>query len=190
MKVHERNGHGNGRTVSNGLNGEAAHPTGRDAGGRFARGCAPGPGNPFNRKLAAMREQLVELVGTPGLERLVNALLRNAEKGDLASAKVLLTYVVGKPVAAVHPDNLDADELARVQQGAGVAALLDVATVNPAAGVALTRQLQRVALMLAVSSPAGQLVGPDTWEKVFAELNDRELSEWFAEQRADREEMP
>jgi hypothetical protein len=180
MRVQERNGHAGNGTVSNRLNGEAAPPAGRDAGGRFAKGCAPGPGNPFNRKLAAMREQLVELVGTPGLERLVNALLRNAEQGDLASAKVLLGYVVGQPLKGCHPDALDTDEATRAQAAVPVASLLRVDAVSPAVAAVLARVVQRAALHLAASaSRAGPLLGTEGWEKVFGDLGDPELVEWW-----------
>ncbi len=42
--------------------------------------------------------------------RVVRKLLEKAEAGDTSAAKILLSYVVGKPLAAPHPDSIDRDE--------------------------------------------------------------------------------
>jgi hypothetical protein len=184
MSVNRCNGHARNGTVSDVLNGDGGRTPGpdHDSRGKFARGNKLGSGNPFNRKLAAMREQLVDLVGTPGLERLVNALLKNAEAGDLASAKVLLGYVVGQPLKGCHPDALDVDEATRAQAAVPLAPLLRVDAVSPAVAAVLARVVQRAALHLAASaSRAGPLLGTGGWEKVFEELNDPELTSWWQE---------
>jgi hypothetical protein len=172
----------NGRgkpAVSGGVNGQEGRDTRT---GQFVAGNKIGAGNPFNRRLAELRTQLVEAVGSDGMGRLARALLKHAEAGDLASAKLLLAYTVGKPVASVHPDDLAVDELARAQQGARAADCLNVGTVSPAVAMTLVRLMQRLALQLTVSSPAGQLVGLSVWDKVFADLNDPNLLEWWREQ--------
>jgi hypothetical protein len=175
-RLHERNGHTRPRTVKHRCNGEAGHDP---ATGRFTPGNQAACGNPFNRKMAAMREELVALVGTPGLSRLVKALLRNAEKGDLASAKVLLAYVVGKPVATVHPDDLDVDEFARASAGARAADALDFGTLPWGFATAAARGMQAAAIRLLISQNPG--LGWATWRRVVESVNDPELTEWYNE---------
>ena len=86
---------------------------GRDAGGRFATGNVGGPGNPFTRQTARLRQLLVEAVSDQDLKDVIAMLVRKAKEGDVAAAKVLLSYVVGKPAEMAHPDRLDHDEFER-----------------------------------------------------------------------------
>jgi hypothetical protein len=100
-------------------NGKAARPfpngdNGRDArSGRFVKGNPGGPGNPTFRKLAAARRALIEAVTHHDLKALAAALLKQALGGDHEAARILLSYVVGKPVNAVDPDGADEDEWRR-----------------------------------------------------------------------------
>lgn len=81
----------------------------RDAAGRFQPGCKAGPGNPFGRRVAALRKALLDSVSEADMARLGRKLLAQAEGGDVAAAKVLLGYVVGKPAAAVDPDRVEVE---------------------------------------------------------------------------------
>jgi hypothetical protein len=83
---------------------------GRDAHGRFARGNAGGPGNPFARQVAALRSALLASVTGQDLEDVARALVRQAKEGNVAAAKLLLSYALGRPVPAVDPDTLDLHE--------------------------------------------------------------------------------
>ena len=106
----------------NGRNGRAPAPPapapadareGRDAKGRFVRGWRGGPGapaNPFNRRVAELRRALVEALGEGGVARLVEALLRRVEKGDLAAAELLLSHSLGAAPTVCHPDLVDDNE--------------------------------------------------------------------------------
>ncbi len=85
-------------------------PDGRDAGGRFACGNRGGPGNPFARQVAALRAGLLARVTPEDLGDVAEELLRRAKDGDVAAAKLLLSYALGKPAAAVDPDTLDLHE--------------------------------------------------------------------------------
>jgi hypothetical protein len=189
MKTHQSNGHRNGRTVSTAANGGPGTPPpaeGRDPGtGRFTAGnkAAVGSGNPHARAQGRLRAELLAAVGTGGIRRIAAALIKNLERGDLDSGRVLLKYIIGGPLPTVDPDRLDADELGKAQAGARVADVLQLDTVSPAVATIMTRLMQRLALQLAQASPAGQLVGLDGWDKVFVELNNPELSEWWAELR-------
>ncbi len=83
---------------------------GRDPHGRFSEGNAGGPGNPFARRVAALRSALVASVTEQDLEEVAAELLRQAKEGNLAAARLLLSYAVGKPAPAVDPDTLDQQE--------------------------------------------------------------------------------
>ncbi len=78
--------------------------------GRFAEGNAGGPGNPFARQVAALRAGLLARLTPQDLGDVADALLRQARDGNVAAAKLLLSYAVGKPAAAVDPDTLDLHE--------------------------------------------------------------------------------
>jgi hypothetical protein len=87
-------------------------------GGRFAKGNAGGPGNPFARKTAALRAYLIEHVTERDLQDILDILLLNAKGGHLPSIKLLFAYVLGKPKPVVEPDLLDLQEMLMLQQAA------------------------------------------------------------------------
>jgi hypothetical protein len=82
----------------------------QDAKGRFVRGNAGGPGNPFGRQVAELRKVLLDVVTPDKLRNLVVALIERATGGDNAAAKLVLLYSLGKPAVAVEPDRVDVDE--------------------------------------------------------------------------------
>jgi hypothetical protein len=176
--------HRNGRpavsTASDGA-GPGATAGGRGADGKFAKGTHIAVGNAHARHMAALRAELLEAVGTGGIRRIAAALIRNLEKGDLDSGKVLLRYCVGPPLKGCDPDDCDVDEAERAQAAVPLASLLRVDSVSPAVALTLAKVVQKLALQMAVASPAGQLVGTAGWDRIFEELNDTELSEWWRE---------
>src|SRR5438094_521439 len=87
----------------------AAQP-GREKNGQFTRGNKGGPGNPFNRRVAALRQLLLERVSDDALAAVVDKLVQMAQEGDVAAARLVLSYTVGKPTEAVDPDRLDVEE--------------------------------------------------------------------------------
>jgi hypothetical protein len=89
---------------------------GRGPHGRFAPGNKFSRGNPFYRRQAALRQALLEAVTADDLQRLARQLLEQALAGDVAAARTLLLYVVGKPTAAVNPDEADLDEFRLVRE--------------------------------------------------------------------------
>src|SRR5947209_18915993 len=70
--------------------------SGRDAQGRFRTGNRGGPGNPFARRVAALRQALYRAVDEKDLETITEALMEKAKAGDVAAAKLVLSYVIGK----------------------------------------------------------------------------------------------
>src|SRR5439155_23196516 len=78
--------------------------------GRFTNGCKPGPGNPFNRRVAALRQSLLDRVSNDDLGAIVDKLVEKAKEGDLGAARLVLSYTVGKPGAVADPDRVDVEE--------------------------------------------------------------------------------
>jgi hypothetical protein len=90
---------------------ETPRPKDRDEHGRFVKGNSGGPGNPFARRTAALRQAFSEAVSEDDLKTLAKRLLVQAHSGDVAAAKLVLAYAIGKPVDPVNPDTLDIEEL-------------------------------------------------------------------------------
>src|SRR6266851_1914205 len=84
---------------------------GRDARGRFVPGNPGGPGNPYARRVAELRQVMLECVTTKEMEIIVGELMVQAKCGNLAAIKLLFQYIIGKPPAAVDPDTLDVQEV-------------------------------------------------------------------------------
>ena len=91
---------------------------GRDAKGRFAKGNKGGPGNPFARKIAMLRQTLVNFVTEEDMKHIAFVLKMKAESGDIQAMKLLFQYVIGKPTDVVDPDRLDVDEWHNLQDNA------------------------------------------------------------------------
>src|SRR5688572_23113644 len=90
--------------------------TGRDVHGRFTKANPGGPGNPFARKVAALRQALLDSVSEQDLKDMAEVLKGQARQGDKAAIKLILQYCVGKPAPPSDPDRMDADEWHRLQQ--------------------------------------------------------------------------
>jgi hypothetical protein len=95
---------------------QAAPKPQRDGKGRFVRNNDGGPGNPFGRRIAELRRVLLRSATEENVERLANMLMEKAFAGDLAAAKLLLLYWIGKPKEAAEPDRVDVEEWELAQQ--------------------------------------------------------------------------
>jgi integrase len=60
---------------------------GRDGNGRFAKGWRSGSGNPYARRVAALRQTVLDAVGAEGVTEIVGGLVAAAKSGDVAVAK-------------------------------------------------------------------------------------------------------
>jgi hypothetical protein len=89
----------------------AANPE-RDAGGRFTSGNRGGPGNPFARQVAALRQAILDRLTPQDIQDIVDSLKKLAREGSFQAAKLLLAYAIGKPQPAPEPepDPMDAAE--------------------------------------------------------------------------------
>ena len=85
----------------------ASPQSGRAANGRFAKGNPGGPGNPFARQVAAMRQAFFVAVTTEDIAVIARAMIDKAKEGDVAAARIVLQYTLGRPAATVDPDRLD-----------------------------------------------------------------------------------
>jgi hypothetical protein len=96
----------------------AAQPSGagagRDTKGKFVAGNCGGPGNPFARKCAELRSAMMEAVTPQDMKDIIYAIVFKARCGDLAAAKILLPYVLGKAAPAVNPDTIDIEEFQQI----------------------------------------------------------------------------
>src|SRR5213076_864021 len=84
---------------------------GHEPNGRFARGNPGGPGNPFARQVAKLRQVILNRLTEEDLLAITEALLAKAKEGSVGAAKLLLAYGIGKPASAPDPDRLDGQEL-------------------------------------------------------------------------------
>jgi hypothetical protein len=89
----------------------AQQQSGRNADGKFAAGNHVGKGNPFARQCAASRKALVNAVTPQDIAEIAAKLLEKAKAGDAAAARVLFSYTLGKPAAAIDPDTINQQEL-------------------------------------------------------------------------------
>lgn len=71
---------------------------GRGPGGRFAPGNRAARGNPHARQVARLRSTLLKAVTPQQLKSVVQALIREAEAGNVPAIKELFERTLGKPV--------------------------------------------------------------------------------------------
>ena len=90
--------------------------TGRDAKGRFTAGNPGGPGNPFARQIAQLRSSLIRNFSQTDMDLIAQTLKIKAVSGDLAAAKLVFLYVLGKPADVVNPDTIDIEEYRQIYQ--------------------------------------------------------------------------
>jgi hypothetical protein len=66
--------------------------------------------------VARLRQTLLDTVTPEDLQAIVARLIEAARQGDIAAARLVLAYTVGKPTSAVDPDTLDVQEWQHWQQ--------------------------------------------------------------------------
>jgi len=92
--------------------------SGRNENGQFAKGNPGGPGNPFARQTARMLWVFRNATSEEDLQIIAAKIRELAKEGDMAAAKLVLTYCIGKPREAPNPDELDRDEWRLFEQNA------------------------------------------------------------------------
>ncbi len=91
---------------------------GRDHRGRFAPGNKGGPGNPYARRTALLRQAMLDAVTPEDIQAIVRQLIQKAREGDVAAARLVLAYAIGKPDKATDPDAVEVHEFHLWQQSA------------------------------------------------------------------------
>ena len=77
---------------------------GRNASGRFAKGNAGGPGNPYGRKVAKLRSAMLQAVTQADMKAIVKKLVDEAKGGNVRAAKEVIDRCLGKPI---EPDLIE-----------------------------------------------------------------------------------
>lgn len=72
----------------------------RDASGRFARGNAGGPGNPYAKQVGALRSAMIGAVTPDDLAAVMAKLVTLAKAGSVPAIREVLDRTLGKPVQA------------------------------------------------------------------------------------------
>jgi len=130
--------------------------------GRFVRGNQAACGNAFARQVAERRKAILAAVSAEDIGRVAKKLCEMAVGGDVPAAKVLLTFVCGKPQPAPDVDRLDLDELAILLESPDVEQTCRRGQVTPALAV-------REILRGLVSTPQALL---EALEEKFQELRE------------------
>jgi hypothetical protein len=97
---------------------DKAAPNGRGAGGQFTKGNTGGPGNPHARACAKMLEVFRNAISQDEMLQICRMLYVKVVGGDVSAAKIILSYKIGKPLPAPHPDAIDRDEWDHYQNDA------------------------------------------------------------------------
>ena len=89
---------------------ESAPKRDRETNGQFAAGNRGGPGNPFARQVAELRQEILDRLTGEKAGAIADTLIARAEGGDVAAARLLFQYALGKPAKAIEPDRVEVDE--------------------------------------------------------------------------------
>jgi hypothetical protein len=94
--------------------------------GKFAPGNKCGRGNPFARKMGAMRSAFLAAITPEDVQMVARRLLAQALAGNETAAALFLSYALGKPTRGVDVDRLDLDEWKLLAERPGFQDVLDV----------------------------------------------------------------
>jgi hypothetical protein len=111
--------------------------------GTFRNGNRGGPGNPYARRVAKLRQAVMEECGEEDLREITREMINLAKRGDKVAAKLIYQYTLGKPDKQVDPDRVDADEL-DVLKGVAVPAALLQALLEAVPADAVNRLVQNL----------------------------------------------
>jgi hypothetical protein len=131
---------------------------GHDSKGRFVKGNAGGrgrPANAFARQGAALRGVVAAVVNEAEVRVIAEALLEKARDGDVAAAKLLWAYAIGRPGAPADPDSIDLDELRLYEKA--IEAMLHLPSMVNALSPDVACDILRTARPLITADTAQQL---------------------------------
>jgi hypothetical protein len=153
----------------------------RDASGRFQAGNRGGPGNPFARQVAALRQAMLKRVTAEDIERLTGKLLELADEGSIQAIKLVLAYTIGKPQPAPNPDRMDADEwnVYTEQAPMKVEAAAVLHAGEPAAHLEMVRAVRPIisqVVQMQMAQEVQQMLTPPTEEEYDDEPSANEVN--------------
>jgi hypothetical protein len=90
---------------------------GRAAGGRFAGGNRFGRGNPLAGRAAKIRATLLKKLTPAKAAQIADKLIDKAINGDLAAAREIFYFTIGKPTNIDLLERIEALELAMLNRG-------------------------------------------------------------------------
>lgn len=91
----------------------------RDANGKFAPGGGGGPGRKPRQAEERLVRRLSARLNNGDFDKILDALVRQAQRGDVAATRLLLEYAVGKPKQPISGDG-DGEIVFRVIYDKGV----------------------------------------------------------------------
>ena len=96
-----------------GLPGQDSKPSpngnnGRDADGRFAKGNAGGPGNPYAQRVGKLRSAMLRAVTAADMKAILACLVKLAKEGNVRAAREVLDRCIGRPT--------ESDLIGRIEQ--------------------------------------------------------------------------
>jgi len=147
---------------------------GRDGQGRFVAGNPGGPGNPFARRVGELRRAMLAAVKPEDVADIIKALVAKAKEGHVQAAKVVLSYVLGKPQRVADPDWADVHEWDLQEETAGMSKGMAEVVKAPPAEVTLrtARVLRPLVGRIVQEQMADMLTNP---EKHFPEPPELEI---------------
>jgi hypothetical protein len=83
---------------------------GRTPRGQFAKGNPGGPDNPYAKRVAWLREALLDAVSADDIRAIVLTLVARAKDGDMAAIRELLDRLIGK-AAPPQDDSIELEPL-------------------------------------------------------------------------------
>ena len=86
---------------------ESPAVNGRDGAGRFTPGNPGGPGNPYAKRVAALRAAMLDAVTEEDVRAIVGKLVELAKAGNVPAAKEVLDRCLGKILEADMLERLE-----------------------------------------------------------------------------------
>jgi hypothetical protein len=90
-----------------------------------------GPGNPFARQVAELRRAALAATTPEKIAAVIGQLEAKALQGDVAAAKLYLSYTLGRPAATVDPDSVHVQEALLLQKEVGLLEMVTRSMMKP-----------------------------------------------------------
>jgi len=159
----------------------------RDARGRFAAGNSGGPGNPFGRYTAKLREALVTAVTEEDMQAIVRKMIDMAKVGSIPAMRLVMQYVIGKPTSAPNPDRVQIDEWNVHKETAAMTPEVPnvVKSLEPEACLEMARDIRPILSAAAMQkyardfaeTPAPTPTAPDSFDGDAPTRSDRQVND-------------